>query len=84
MWTSIDSGNFGPRERLDERHRVGGRVLALAIDLGERLAVRLAVLSHQATTSTPMERAVPAMIGIASSTVWAFRSGSFFSAIARS
>src|SRR4051794_25377850 len=68
---------------LDQRDRLGGRVLVLAIHLRARLEELLAVAGHQAT-STPMERAVPAMIFIAWSTSWALRSCSFFSAIARS
>src|SRR3954466_14934110 len=70
--------------RLDERDGLGGRVLVLAVDLPARLGELLAVLGHQTTTSTPIERAVPAMILIAASTSLALRSGSFFSAIARS
>src|SRR3954452_9769906 len=69
--------------RLDERDGLGGRVLVLAVDLPARLGELLAVLCHQAT-STPIERAVPAMILIAASTSLALRSGSFFSAIWRS
>src|SRR3954469_25896173 len=68
---------------LDELDRLAGLVLVLAIDLGPRLEELLAVLGHQ-TTSTPIERAVPAMILAAASTSLALRSGSFFSAIARS
>src|SRR3954468_9264486 len=71
------------RGPLDERDRLGGRVLVLAVDPAARLEELLAVLGHQAT-STPIERAVPAMILIAASTSLALRSGSFFSAIARS
>ena len=71
-------------ELLDERDRLGGRVLALAVDLGLGLDVRLSVLGHHATTSTPIERAVPAMIFAAWSTSCALRSCSFFSAISRS
>ena len=42
--------------------RLGRGVLARAIHLGPGLDVALPVLGHYATTSTPMERAVPAMI----------------------
>jgi hypothetical protein len=38
------------------------RVLALTIDLRPRLDERAAVPGHYATTSTPIERAVPSMI----------------------
>ena len=61
-------------ELLDELDRLGGLVLALAVDLRPRLEVVLAVLGHHATTSTPIERAVPAMIFAAWSTSCAFRS----------
>src|SRR6185503_7968142 len=54
----------------------------LAVDLGLRGLETLA--GHQASTSTPIERAVPAMICIAPSTSFAFRSGIFVSAISRS
>src|SRR4051794_22116733 len=68
---------------LEEADGLAGGVEALAVDLLARLDVALAVLGHQATTSTPMERAVPAMILAAWSTSWALRSSSFFSAIWR-
>src|SRR4051794_211995 len=68
---------------LDQGDRLGGRVLALAVDLPARLQELPAVARHQAT-STPIERAVPAMIFMAASTSFAFRSSSFFSAIERS
>src|SRR3954451_13520094 len=68
---------------LEEADRLARRVEPLAVDLLARLDVALAVLGHQATTSTPMERAVPAMILAAWSTSWALRSSSFFSAIWR-
>src|SRR4051812_2716384 len=68
---------------LDQRDGLGGRVLVLAVDLAARLQELLAVARHQ-TTSTPIERAVPAMIFMAWSTSCALRSLSFFSAIARS
>src|SRR3954465_13637532 len=65
---------------LEQRDRLGGRVLALAVDLAARLQELLAVSRHQ-PTSTPIERAVPSMILAACSTVCAFRSGSLRSAI---
>src|SRR4051812_49411038 len=71
-----------PLELLDERHCLRRRVVVLAVDLLARLDVLATVPGHQ-TTSTPIERAVPAMIFAAWSMSWALRSGSFFSAIAR-
>src|SRR5215210_1564994 len=71
-----------PLRALQQPHRLAGRVEPLAVDLLASLAVALAVLGHQ-TTSTPMERAVPAMIFAAWSTSLALRSPSFFSAIWR-
>src|SRR3954453_3201895 len=68
---------------LDERDGLRGHVLALTVDLSAGLQELLAVPRHQAT-STPIERAVPAMIFIAWSTSCALRSLSFFSAIERS
>src|SRR4051812_29800770 len=47
---------------LDEADRLVRGVLVLAVDLGARLDERAAVLGHYATTSTPIERAVPSMI----------------------
>src|SRR5215208_4538284 len=68
---------------LDEADRLGRAVLALAVDLAAGLRIALAVLGHYATTSTPIERAVPSMIFAAWLTSCALRSPSFFSAIAR-
>src|ERR1700722_19046733 len=73
---------FGAGEALDERNCLGGGVLALAIDLLQALCVAAAVSAHDAT-STPIERAVPAMIFTAWSTSWALRSASLRSAISR-
>jgi hypothetical protein len=47
---------------LEEPDRLAGRVELLAVDLRAGLEIALAVLGHYATTSTPIERAVPAMI----------------------
>src|SRR5437588_6394545 len=71
---------------LDQRDRVGRRVLPLAVELLPGVEVCLAVLGHLVgssphTTSTPIDRAVPAMIFAAASTSLAFRSFIFFSAI---
>src|SRR3954468_17869896 len=74
----VELGRLGV---LHEAHRLTRRVELLAVDLPARLEIALPVLGHQATTSTPIERAVPAMIFAAWSTSLAFRSGSFFSAI---
>src|SRR3954471_16812193 len=71
-------------ELLDQPDRLGRAVLVVAVDLPAGLEELLAVPCHQAPTSTPIERAVPAMIFIAWSTSCALRSCSFFSAIARS
>ena len=49
-------------ELLDEPDRLGGQMLVLAIDLRARLDERTTVPGHPQTTSTPIERAVPAMI----------------------
>src|SRR3954469_15112397 len=49
-------------EVLDEAHRLMRGVLALAVDVLARVGVGLAALGHYATTSTPIERAVPSMI----------------------
>ena len=67
-WTSTDSSNFARLRSLTRRDRLGRRVLALAVDLVAGLEVVLAVLGHQPITSTPIERAVPAMIFAAWST----------------
>src|SRR4029077_13878772 len=53
--------------RLQHAHRLGGRVHALPIDRRARRGIALSVLTH-CSTSTPMERAVPAMTFIAWST----------------
>src|SRR3954463_16094096 len=47
---------------LDQLDGLGRGVLARAVHLRPSLDVALPVLGHYATTSTPMERAVPAMI----------------------
>src|SRR5262249_27976190 len=71
-----------PLERLDQPDRLRRRVEPLAIDLLARRAICLAVRHYQ-STSTPIDRAVPAITSIAWSTSRAFRSGSFVSAICR-
>src|SRR4051794_8177033 len=74
---------LGPLDVLHQADRLVRGVLAVAVHLLARGDVGLAMTGHYATTSTPMERAVPAMILAAWSTSWALRSPSFFSAIAR-
>ena len=49
-------------ELLDEATASCGRVLALAVDLRARVLEYFLPRGHHATTSTPIERAVPAMI----------------------
>src|SRR5262249_54500302 len=72
-----------PRRLLDQPGRLDGRVLPLAVDVRARRAVALPVPAHR-STSTPIERAVPAITFIACSTSRALRSTSFVSAIERS
>src|SRR4029077_11965085 len=71
------------RELLEQLDRLGRRIGVLAVDLGARLPVNLAVRRHYCATSTPIERAVPAITFIACSTSRAFRSCIFVSAIWR-
>ena len=71
-------------ELLDERDGLGGLVLALAVDLARGPRGSCLPCAAHATTSTPIERAVPAMILAAWSTSCALRSGSLRSAISRS
>src|SRR5205823_14110011 len=66
---------------LQHPHRLDRRVRTLAVDGAARLDVALPVLCHYSSTSTPIERAVPAMIRAAWSTSRAFRSTSLVSAI---
>src|SRR5579875_1900303 len=73
------------REAAHERDRLRRLVLALAIDLLHVLAVTAAVVDgHQDATSTPIDRAVPAMIFAACSTSFALRSSSLRCTISRS
>src|SRR5262249_10318905 len=62
------------RRVLEEPDRLDRRVQLLAVDRAAGLPVALAVACHQTSTSTPIERAVPAMIFAAWSTSRAFRS----------
>src|SRR3954453_14439953 len=64
---------------LEQADGLDRRVQVLAIDLSAQVAVVLAVFHR--SVSTPIERAVPAMISIACSTSRAFRSAIFVSAI---
>src|SRR3954469_18078431 len=70
------------RRILDQPNRVARRVRLLTVDRSPRVPVTLAVRAH-GSTSTPIDRAVPAMTFIAWSTSRAFRSTSFVSAIWR-
>src|SRR3954464_7435930 len=82
----VDLDGLVELRALDVLHQADGLVrgvLAVAVHLLARGDVGLSVTGHYATTSTPMERAVPAMILAAWSTSCALRSLSFFSAIAR-
>src|SRR5205814_587433 len=71
---------LGRLELLERADGLDRRVQLLAVDLSERLAISLAVLAHL-STSTPIERAVPATTSIAASTSRAFRSSSLTSAM---
>jgi hypothetical protein len=85
MWTSIDSSNFALCELLDELDRLEPGACSRSRSTAARAAVtRLPWRGHQPTTSTPIERAVPAMIFAAASTSLAFRSASLVVAISRS
>src|SRR4029079_19543091 len=53
---------LGPLELLDELDGLVRRVLLHAVHVLARRAIGLAMGRHYATTSTPIERAVPAMI----------------------
>src|SRR5436190_16284182 len=72
---------------LDERDRLARLIAAVAFDLLVRGAVALALVARHRysspSTSTPIERAVPAMIFDAASRSLAFRSGILRSAICR-
>src|SRR5207249_4653585 len=72
-----------PFEALHHPDRLERRIRLLAVDLRAGRPVLLAVLGHYLSTSTPIDRAVPAITFIAASTSRAFRSGIFVSAIWR-
>ena len=71
------------RELFEQAHRLDRRILALPVDALEGDAKPLARTTH-ADTSTPIERAVPAMMRMACSTSFALRSAILRSAICRS
>src|SRR5262249_24026867 len=71
------------RAALEQPDRLDRGVEVFAVDRAARLVVPLAVLRHYRSTSTPIDRAVPAMTSIACSTSRAFRSCIFVSAIER-
>ena len=66
---------------LHQRDGVRDRVLPRPVDLGDRRPELLTLGRHQSTTSSPMERAVPAIIRMALSRSAAFRSAILISAI---
>src|SRR5918994_1319596 len=65
----------------NQRHCIGNRKLGHPNDLRGRGLELLAVHSHQSTTSSPIERAVPAIMRMALSRSVAFRSAILISAI---
>src|SRR5918995_1839246 len=65
----------------DQRHCIGNWILAHPIDLRGCGRELLAMRSHQSTTSSPIERAVPAIMRMALSRSVAFRSAILISAI---
>src|SRR5207247_8693063 len=77
-------GALRARERRHDADRLRRGVLLGMIEGPGRLAVPLAGDRGHASTSTPMLRAVPAMILAAISTSLAFRSAIFFCAMSRS
>src|SRR6185295_17986430 len=72
---------LGERARLDEIDRLARLIPGLGIPLLGGGLVLLAVSSHQSLTSMPIERAAPATIAIADSSVSQLRSGNLISAI---
>src|SRR5438105_2373938 len=72
---------FGVRRRFHLVHGLARGVQLAGLERRDGGAIVLAVRAHQSTTSSPMERAVPATIFIAASMSVAFRSGSLISAI---
>src|SRR5919112_4103694 len=71
------------RERrvLHQGHGLGNRILPGPVDLGDSAPELLSPRGHQSTTSSPIERAVPAIIRIALSRSEALRSAILISAI---
>src|SRR3954451_3912294 len=84
MWTSTDSSNLATLVSLTSAIASAGVYSCSRSTLPRDWRYFLPCFAMAQATSTPMERAVPAMIFIAWSTSWALRSCSFFSAIARS
>src|SRR3954464_1704741 len=82
MWTSTDSSNFEVLASLSSAKASAGSYSCSRSILAFASRYFLPCLAIY-LTSTPMERAVPAMIFAAWSTSWALRSGSFLVAIAR-
>ena len=61
MWTSTDSSNFARLVSLTRRTASAGEYSCSRSTLA-RASMNAAVPGHYATTSTPIERAVPSMI----------------------
>src|SRR3954454_10449022 len=72
---------LGERGVLHQANDVGNRILTGPIHLGHCRAELLAPSRHQSTTSSPIDRAVPATIRMALSRSVAFRSAILISAI---
>src|SRR5262249_35245656 len=66
---------------LDDLQRLSGLVVRCDVAILRGGAVLLAVIAHQSPTSSPIERAAPAIIAIADSIVSQLRSGILRSAI---
>src|SRR4051794_31602510 len=65
---------LGKGRVLDQGNRLGDRIFPRPIHLGHRAPELLSPSRHQSTTSSPMERAVPAIIRMALSKSAALRS----------
>src|SRR5437868_9832448 len=72
---------LGVRRRFHFVDRLAWAVQLARLERRDGGAIVLPVRTHQSTTSSPMERAVPATIFMAASMSVAFKSGSLISAI---
>src|SRR5688572_17725169 len=72
---------LGKGRVLYQRDRLRNRILPRPIDLGNRAPELLPAGGHQSTTSSPIDRAVPAIIRMALSRLAALRSAILISAI---